>query len=112
LCVVALGRGISLLGMLPRDVQQFNGFVLPPLPPPPLVPAKGMIDIFAKYLKRVLSKEFLENKDSDTEQVSILQNNIEQYNNTLHSALGNITPNQAISDPNEREHGMHLITAI
>jgi hypothetical protein len=55
-----------------------------------------VIDIFAKNLKRVLSKEFLENKD--TEWVSILPKIIEQYN-TPHTALDNITPNQAISDP-------------
>ncbi len=57
----------------------------------------GVIDIFAKNLKRVLSKEFLENMD--TEWVSILPKIIEKYNNTLHTALDNITPNQAISDP-------------
>jgi hypothetical protein len=45
----------------------------------------------------VLSKDFLENKD--TEWVSILSKIIEQYNNTPHTALDNITPNQAISDP-------------
>jgi hypothetical protein len=27
--------------------------------------------------------------------------NIEQYKNTPHTALDNITPNQAISDPNK-----------
>jgi hypothetical protein len=47
--------------------------------------ALGVIDIFAKNLKRVLSKEFLENKD--TEWVSILPKIIEQYNNTPHTAL-------------------------
>jgi hypothetical protein len=51
----------------------------------------GVIDIFAKNLKRVLSKEFLENKD--TEWVSILPIIIEQYNNTPHTALDSITPN-------------------
>ncbi len=68
--------------------------------------ALGVIDIFAKNLKLVLSKEFLENKD--TEWVSILPKIIEQYNNTPHTALDNITPNQAISDPKKREHVMHL----
>ena len=68
--------------------------------------ALGVIDIFAKNLKRVLSKEFLENKD--TEWVSILPKIIEQYNNTPHTALDNITPEQAISDPKKREHVMHL----
>jgi hypothetical protein len=68
--------------------------------------ALGIIDIFAKNLKRVLSKEFLENKD--TEWVSILPKIIEQYNNTPHTSLDNITPNDAISDPKKRMHVMHL----
>jgi hypothetical protein len=68
--------------------------------------ALGVIDIFAKNLKRVLSKEFLENKS--TEWVSILPKIIEQYNNTPHTSLDNITPNQAISDPKKRMHVMHL----
>ncbi len=58
--------------------------------------ALGVIDIFAKKLKRVLSIEFFENKD--TEWRSILPKIIEQYNNTPHTALDNITPNQTISD--------------
>ncbi len=33
---------------------------------------------------------------------------IEQYNNTPHTALDNITPNQAISNPTKREYVMHL----
>jgi hypothetical protein len=65
-----------------------------------------VIDVFAKNLKRVLSKEFLENKS--TNWVEILPKLIEQYNNTPHTALDNITPNQAISDPKKREHIMHL----
>ena len=67
--------------------------------------ALGIIDAFAKNLKRVLSKEFLENKD--TEWVSILPKIIKQYN-TPHTALDNITPNRAISDPEKREQVMHL----
>jgi hypothetical protein len=68
--------------------------------------ALGVIDVFAKNLKRVLSKEFLENKS--TELVSILPKIIEQYNNTPHTSLDNITTNQAISDPKKRMHVMHL----
>jgi hypothetical protein len=47
-------------------------------------------------------------ENKDTEWVSILPKIIEQYNNTSHTALDNITPNQAISDPKKREHVMHL----
>jgi len=68
--------------------------------------ALGVIDNFAKNLKRILSKEFLENKS--TEWVSILPKIIEQYNNTPHTSLDNITPEQAIADPKKRMHVMHL----
>ena len=68
--------------------------------------ALGVIDVFAKNLKRVLSKEFLENKS--TEWISILPKIIEQYNNSPHTALDNITPNDAITDPRKRMHVMHL----
>jgi hypothetical protein len=33
---------------------------------------------------------------------------IEQYNNTPHTSLENITPNDAITDPKKRMHVMHL----
>ena len=68
--------------------------------------ALGVIDVFAKNLKRVLSKEFLENKKARW--IDILPKIIEQYNNTPHTSLDNITPNQAITDPKKREHVMHL----
>ena len=68
--------------------------------------ALGVIDIFAKNLKRVLSKEFLENKSA--EWINILPKIIEQYNSTPHTALDNITPNDAITDPKKRMHVMHL----
>ncbi len=68
--------------------------------------ALGVIDVFAKNLKRILSKEFLENKN--TKWIDILPDIIERYNNTPHSSLDDITPNQAISDPKKRQHIMHL----
>jgi hypothetical protein len=33
---------------------------------------------------------------------------IEQYNNTPHTSLINVTPNDAITDPKMRMHVMHL----
>ena len=62
--------------------------------------ALGVIDVFAKNLKRVLSKEFLENKKARW--IDILPKIIEQYNSTPHTALDNITANQAITDPKKR----------
>ncbi len=65
--------------------------------------ALGLIDVFAKNLKRILSKEFLDNKKARW--VDIQPKIIKQYNSTSHTALDNtsITPNQAISDPKKRE---------
>jgi hypothetical protein len=68
--------------------------------------ALGVIDIFAKNLKRVLSKEFLENKSA--EWINILPKIIEQYNSTPHTALDGITPNDAITDTKKRTHVMQL----
>ena len=68
--------------------------------------ALGVIDVFAKNLKRILSKEFLDNKS--TKWVNLLPGIIEQYNNTPHSSLDNISPNQAISDTHKRIHVLHL----
>ena len=42
--------------------------------------ALGVIDAFAKQLKRILSKEFLENHN--TKWVKLLPTIVEQYNNT------------------------------
>ena len=68
--------------------------------------ALGIIDSFAKVLKRIISKEFLDNKN--TKWINVLPDIIEHYNNTPHSSLDDITPNQAISDPKKRMHVMHL----
>jgi hypothetical protein len=68
--------------------------------------ALGVIDVFAKHLRLVLSKEFLENKKARW--ADIIPKNIEQYTSTPHTALDNITPELAITDPKKREHGMHL----
>ena len=68
--------------------------------------ALGVIDSFAKILKRIISKEFLDSKT--TTWIDILPGIIERYNNTPHTSLDDITPNQAISDPNKRMHVMHL----
>ena len=68
--------------------------------------ALGVIDAFAKQLKRILSKEFLENHN--TKWVKLLTTIVEQYNETPHSSLDNITPNQAIHDDKSRMHVLHM----
>ena len=62
--------------------------------------------MFTKNLKRILSKEVLDNKI--TKWIDILPTIIEQYNNTPHTSLDNIKPNQAIYDKKKRIHVMHL----
>ena len=54
--------------------------------------ALGVIDAFAKHLKRTLSKEYLDNKN--TKWIDILPTIVEQYNDTPHSSQEAITPNE------------------
>jgi len=68
--------------------------------------ALGIIDIFAKNLKRVLTKEFIES--GSTNWIDKLDSVIEAYNRTPHAALDGITPNDAITDPKKRTYVMHL----
>ena len=68
--------------------------------------ALGVIDIFAKNLKRVLTKEFIES--GSTNWIDKLDAVIEAYNTTPHTALDGITPNDAITDTKKRTHVMQL----
>jgi hypothetical protein len=68
--------------------------------------ALGVIDAFAKQLKRILSKEFFES--DSTKWIDILPIIVEHYNDTPHSSLDDITPNEAIYDEKKRMHVLHL----
>jgi hypothetical protein len=68
--------------------------------------ALGIIDVFAKNLKRVLTKEFLES--GSTNWVEKLDTIIDSYNKTPHSSLDGISPNDAISDPKKRAYVLNL----
>jgi hypothetical protein len=68
--------------------------------------ALGIIDNFAKHLKRILSAEFIESKS--TNWIDKIDKIIENYNNTPHNSLDNITPNQALNDPEKQIHVLHL----
>jgi hypothetical protein len=68
--------------------------------------ALGVIDAFVKQLKHVLSKEFLDIKS--TKWIDILPTIVEQCNDTPHSSLDDITPNEAIYDEKKRVHVLHL----
>ncbi len=65
-----------------------------------------MIDVFAKNLKHILLKEFLDKKN--TKWINLLPGIIERYNNTPHLVLSDITPNQAISDTQKKESCISL----
>ena len=77
---------------------------------PPGPPAKRDLILisrpFLQQLKLVLSKDFLEKKN--TKWVDILPGIIEPRNSTPHTSLDSIMPKQAISDSKKREHVMHL----
>jgi hypothetical protein len=65
-----------------------------------------VIDSCAKGLKRIISKEFLDNKN--TTWANVLPEMIEHHNNRPHSSLEGITPNDAIADQKKLMHVMHL----
>jgi hypothetical protein len=66
-----------------------------------------VIDAFAKQLKRILSKEFLDSKS--TKWIQILPTIVEQCNDTPHSSLDDISPNEAIYDeqPLKQQQQLH-----
>jgi hypothetical protein len=61
--------------------------------------AMGIIDNFAARLKLIFSKLFIRNKNHRW--ANKLQTVINTYNNTPHSSIGNLTPNDAQDDKNE-----------
>jgi len=68
--------------------------------------ALGIIDVFAKNLKRILTQEFIDN--GNTNWTEILPTIIKNYNNTPHSGLDGITPNEVFTDVNKRIKVLHL----
>ena len=60
--------------------------------------ALGIIDNFAKRLKLIFAKKFLKYKTKNW--VQYLNNIIETYNDSPHSALDQLTPNEALKDEN------------
>ena len=68
--------------------------------------ALGVIDVFAKNLKRVLTKEFLDS--GSTNWIEKIDSIIDAYNKSPHTSLDDISPNTAISDPEKRTHVMQL----
>lgn len=65
----------------------------------------GVVDRFARTLKTKLTKIFIATKS--TNWISFIDKVVEKYNNTEHSGIGDIKPNDATAP-----YFMHLITAI
>jgi hypothetical protein len=61
--------------------------------------ALGIIDNFAKRIKRILTAQFLETKKKNW--IDIIQKILKIYNSSPHSSLGGYTPEQAMSDDPE-----------
>ena len=61
--------------------------------------ALGCIDRFARTLKTVLTKEFIDSGKS--EWVNKLPTIVKQYNDTPHSGINDITPNDALNNPSK-----------
>ena len=59
----------------------------------------GIIDNFALRIKKILTALFLKNKN--TNWINSIQNIVNHYNNSPHSALNNISPNDATKDVNK-----------
>ena len=63
--------------------------------------AMGIIDNFAKRIKTILTKMFLNNKN--TNWIKYIQHIVSTYNHTEHSSLDNITPVQATEPKHAQE---------
>ena len=64
--------------------------------------ALGIIDRFAKTIKLIFSKMFI--KNNNTKWINKLKQVVTTYNNSKHSSLGGLTPNEA----GEEKHFNHI----
>jgi len=64
----------------------------------------GIIDRFALNIKTVLSKLFLRN--NNTNWIDNIEDIVENYNNTPHSSIENLSPNQATLEKNQADIAM------
>ncbi len=68
--------------------------------------ALGIIDVFAKNLKRILTNEFIDN--GNTNWIDILPTIIKNYNNTPHNGLDGIRPNEVFTDDDKKVKVLHI----
>ena len=68
--------------------------------------ALGIIAVFAKNLKRILTNEFIDN--GNTNWTDILPTIIKYFNNAPHNGLGGIRPNEVFTDDKKRIQVLHL----
>ena len=72
--------------------------------------ALGIIDNFAKRIKRILTAQFLETKKKNW--IDIIQKIVKIYNSSPHSSLGGYTPEQAMSDNTELNQYLFQVNLI
>ena len=68
--------------------------------------ALGIIDAFAKNLKRTLTKEFLDNKN--TNWIDHLKTIVSNYNDTPHESLDMISPNEVLNNVANQIKVLHI----
>jgi transposase InsO family protein len=67
----------------------------------------GIIDNFAKRIKRILTAQFLETKNKNW--IDNIQEIIKTYNNSSHSSLGGFTPAEAMKDNEKLNQYLFLV---
>jgi hypothetical protein len=72
--------------------------------------ALGIIDNFAKRIKRILTAHFLQTKKKNW--IDIIQKIVRTYNYSPHSALGGYTPAEVMSNDDELIHELILVANL
>jgi hypothetical protein len=72
--------------------------------------ALGIIDNFAKRIKRILTAQFLRTKNKTW--IDNIQKIIRTYNNSKHSSIGNFTPQQIMNDDPEINELIFLVNLL
>ena len=72
--------------------------------------ALGIIDNFAKRVKRILTAQFLRTKNKTW--IDNIQKIIRTYNNSKHSSIGNLTPQEIMNDDPEINELIFLVNLM
>ena len=72
--------------------------------------ALGIIDNFAKRIKRILTAQFL--RTNNKTWIDNIQKIIRTYNNSKHSSIGNLTPQEIMNDDTETNELIFLVNLL